>query len=188
MKKISYLPIVFVTVLLMFNVSCETFEPAKKKNNTLVRVTEYDKGDYWSARRMTSTGVRMRPANSKQIGVAAVDPKKITYGSLITLTDKNDRELYYIAADCGGDVTKRRAVKGTVSQELRHKYYSKNSSEYRKKISALVVDVHSLGKKQVGDDWQYANIIRYPGKVPFHKLSRSEQYKFMNMKSWRNYL
>lgn len=60
--------------------------------------------DKWTRRGQSSTGVKLA------LGVVAVDPNIIPYGSLVTISGVPG---VFLAADCGSDVTKRVAAKRT---------------------------------------------------------------------------
>jgi 3D (Asp-Asp-Asp) domain-containing protein len=60
--------------------------------------------DKWTRQGQSSTGVKLA------MGVVAVDPKIIPYGSLVTIEGVPG---IYLAADCGSHVTKRVAAKRT---------------------------------------------------------------------------
>lgn len=74
-------------------------------HNALARLTVYWSGgrgtDYWSSRKMSSTGATLRP------GVCAVDPKLIHYGSKVTVPGIGT----FTAVDTGTDVRNRTAAR-----------------------------------------------------------------------------
>lgn len=170
------------------SVSCSTtHSPPKQKGGQeiLARVTSYDGDDHWSRKRQTSTGVRMKEATPKSIGIAAIDPNIIPYGSLLKLEDRSGNMLCYLAADCGSAVISKKAVFGTISAEIRNRKYEPGSKEHEERKKALVVDVHSVGEKQVGDIWQQIQVVKYQGTVPFKKLPLEEKLRFLDRKTWK---
>ncbi len=92
------------------------FTPTYNEDGSMrVRSTYYYAGERYSdpdtdALR-SSTGVRLRAASATTVGVAAVDPALIPYGSRITINTPNGPR-YYIAADRGSAVVNRTASGG----------------------------------------------------------------------------
>jgi 3D (Asp-Asp-Asp) domain-containing protein len=133
-------------------------------NNMNVRSTYYYAGETNSdpdtdAGR-TSTGVPVRFATADTVGVAAVDPKVIPYGSQITV-QTNDGPRYYIAADTGGAVKSMTASGGTVP----------------------VVDFYS--KSQVGGTYTDVTVNPYNGPNFRTALSNSQRESFFDINKFK---
>ena len=147
--------------------------PAAQGNEMRVRSTNYVSGERISdpdtdAGR-TSTGVRIQAkgetnglgfATATQVGVAAVDPNKIPYGSQITVQTP-DGPRYYIAADTGGAVKNMTASQGT----------------------APVIDFFS--NSQVGGQYTNVNVTPYTGSTPFTKLSASQKQSLFDINKFK---
>ncbi len=120
-----------------------------------VRSTYYYAGekysDKWTDAGESSTGIPLRSANSDTVGVAAVDPALIPYGSAIILNTSEGKRVY-IAGDTGSAVVSRRASQG----------------------KAPVVDFYS--NKQVGTMYQDIQVVRYTGPK-FTSLSGAQKSK-----------
>ena len=138
-----------------------------------VRSTNYMSGERFSdpdtdAGR-TSTGVRIQAkgennglgiATADRVGVAAVDPAKIPYGSQI-IVQTPDGPRYYIAADTGGAVKNMTASQGT----------------------APVIDFFS--NSQVGGQYTNVQVIPYTGSRPFTSLSQSQKESFFDINRFK---
>ena len=76
-----------------------------KIQTRLARVTVYwpGEGDFYTKRRMSSTGVKLRE------GHCAVDPNVIPYGSVVKIAGIGK----YVAVDTGRAVVSRRAARAT---------------------------------------------------------------------------
>ncbi len=89
------------------------------------RLTAYwTNEDYWTRRHLSATGLKLRE------GYCAVDPKRIPYGSVVTIPGMGK----FLAVDTGTDVINRRAARKTATT------YSQRN--------ALVVDIFFLKKKE----------------------------------------
>ncbi len=95
----------------------------------------------------TSSLVRIDTIQNLGLGVVAVDPSIIPYGSQVITPDGR----IYIAADRGGDVITRKAA----TELATLKGLGEDSAEYR----ALVLDFYS--KSQVGGYWDTFIVIPY---------------------------
>lgn len=104
----------------------------------------------------SSTGVKLRPATATQIGVCAVDPTVIPYGSRV-IVQTDDGPRYYIAADTGGAVKAEVASAGALH----------------------VIDFYS--DKQVGLEDQLVTIIPYAGSTRFKDLTAGQQRRLFDM-------
>jgi 3D (Asp-Asp-Asp) domain-containing protein len=109
-------------------------------------------GDKWTKNLQSSTGVTLRYADANTVGVAAVDPSLIPYGSRITV-QTSEGPRYFIAADRGGAVVNRTASGG----------------------KEPVIDFFS--NKQVGNDYSNVTIDYYRGGN-FTNLSASQKESF----------
>jgi 3D (Asp-Asp-Asp) domain-containing protein len=103
----------------------------------------------------SATGVPLRYADSNTVGVVAVDPAVVPYGSVVKVNTANG-PLYYIAADTGTDVKSRKASNGT----------------------APVFDFFS--KSQVGGENISVSVQPYTGSTPFNKLDAATQAQFFD--------
>jgi 3D (Asp-Asp-Asp) domain-containing protein len=104
----------------------------------------------------SSTGVTLQAATATQVGVCAVDPSVIPYGSQV-IVQTADGPRYYIAADTGGAVKNETASGG----------------------NAHVIDFYS--RSQVGGEYQTVTVIPYSGSTSFTNLSASQKNSFFNI-------
>ncbi len=106
------------------------------------RSTWYNKNekgaDKWTIKGQTSTGIPLRFADANTVGVAAVDPNIIPYGSVILVGSGANRRVY-VAGDTGSAVVNRTASGRTVP----------------------VIDFYSQG--QVGREYDNFSVIPYTG-------------------------
>ena len=107
----------------------------------------------------TSTGVPLQMASATQVGVCAVDPSVIPYGSQVVVQTA-DGPRYYIAADTGGAVKNETASGGT----------------------AHVIDFYS--NTQVGGQYQTVTVIPYSGSQGFTSLSAAQKASYFNIGSF----
>lgn len=107
----------------------------------------------------TSTGVPVQMASASQVGVCAVDPSVIPYGSQV-IVQTADGPRYYIAADTGGAVKNETASGGT----------------------SHVIDFYS--NTQVGGENQTVTVIPYSGSQSFTSLSASQKASYFNVGSF----
>lgn len=105
------------------------------------------KSDADTRAKKTSSLVRIDTIQNLGLGVVAVDPSIIPYGSQVITPDGK----IYIAADRGGDVITRKAATGLATL----KGLGEDSAEYR----ALVLDFYS--KSQVCGYWDTFIVIPY---------------------------
>jgi peptidoglycan hydrolase-like protein with peptidoglycan-binding domain len=105
----------------------------------------------------TSTGVRVRLATAKQIGVCAGDPELFRQGSLVEVIRKGQK-LYYILADVGSAVFSQTASRGRAPIL---DFYGK--TEHKGKI----------------------RIIPYTGATPYLQLSGVEKLALLNLNNWK---
>jgi 3D (Asp-Asp-Asp) domain-containing protein len=107
----------------------------------------------------TATGVPLREANTQQVGVAAVDPAIIPFGSLITVS-LPDATFYYIAADTGPAIKSQAAAQGTEPV------------------------VCFFSKVQIGDEYTEVNVVPYSGATPYSSLTDQRKNSFFNIKKY----
>ena len=140
-----------------------TFVPQYDANgNMQVRSTYYSSGETHSdpdtdAGR-SSTGVPLQYGDANTVGVAAVDPNLIPYGSQITVQTA-DGPRYFIAADTGGAVKSQTASQG----------------------SAPVIDFYS--KTQVGGAYSNVTVTPYSGN--FMNLNASQKAAMFNTSNFQ---
>ena len=119
-----------------------------------VRATIYNKHekgcDSETKKGHTTTGITLREANTKVIGVAGTNAKIIPPGSLILVTTKNGDTYPYLSADSGGGVTnkKHNAAIGLAKMQ-------KLSREW---ATRPVVDLYS--DRTVTSDWATVLVIQ----------------------------
>lgn len=133
------------------------------------RSTHYHKdeavSDSNTRKKKTASLISIDTVHAYKLGVVAVDPAIIPYGSIIISSSGKT----YIAADRGGDVVSRKAARELA---LLHGYDT-SSPEYR----ALVLDFYST--RQVGDYWEYFFVLKYRGKTPFRDLKNAEKIAYL---------
>jgi hypothetical protein len=110
-----------------------------KVETRLARVTLYwpGEGDYYTARRLSSTGVKLRD------GHCAVDPNIIPYGSVVKIPGLGR----YVAVDTGKAVVSRRAARATARTAAERK--------------ALVIDVYCSSRSKAQALEENANEFAY---------------------------
>jgi 3D (Asp-Asp-Asp) domain-containing protein len=144
-------------------------QPATKPVEMYVRSTNYHRGEARSdadtENGKTASLVNIDTAHALGLGVVAVDPKVIPYGSKVVAPDGK----VYIALDTGSAVVSRAAARKLASiQKL-----SSNSPEAK----APVLDFYSY--RQVGEPWDHVKVIPYTGQTPFKKLKHSEKLAYL---------
>jgi 3D (Asp-Asp-Asp) domain-containing protein len=139
------------------------------------RVTEYSKTekgcDPDTKQGRTSTGVSVRAACEKtgKIGIVAVDPKIIPYGSLVVLPDGRK----YLAADTGGAVKSRKAAIVLAKRQKKPEKFGK----------APVLDFYSYSKI-VPENWIYVSVLK-DTKNTFIPSKLSERKKRLSSDYWK---
>lgn len=138
------------------------------------RATAYHKthsnADSNTKKGLSSTKIRLRDNCEDSIGIVAVDPQKIPYGSLI-YSPNNKR--FYLACDFGEAVADRSAAKKTAKKkDLPPKYHK-----------ALVFDFYAK-REILEDDFDYFFVIKHDGDLPFWKLYEEYQRKRLDPKFW----
>ncbi len=123
------------------------------------------KSDADTQAKKTSSLVRIDTIQNLGLGVVAVDPDIIPYGSQIIAPDGE----VYIAADRGGDVVSRKAAR----ELAMIKGLDENSAESR----ALVLDFYS--KNQVGGYWDMFIVIPYTNETDFRELRYAEKIAYL---------
>lgn len=114
----------------------------------------------------TSTCVKISSVTRKGLGVVAVDPRVIPYGSAVIAPDGS----VSIALDTGGDVKDRVAAKELASK----KGFSTQSPEYK----APVLDFLAYG--QIGSLWDHFIVVPYAQEIPFHKLGSAAKARYIH--------
>lgn len=134
------------------------------------RATKYHKTDkncdHNTAKGLTSTKIKLEESCQKTIGVVAVDPDIIPYGSLVY---SPDTKRLFLACDIGGAVTSRDAAKGLASSN--------------KQRNAIVVDVYSP-REILDNHYGYFYVIKYDGEKPFFRLYKEYQEKRLDPRFW----
>ncbi len=142
-----------------------------------VRATKYHKtdpdADYNTKRGLSSTGIKLREAQTKVIGTVATNPEVIPAGSLVLVKTKNGDVLPYLSVDVGGAVTSTKASRRLAEKENRPVEWAKRP----------VVDLYS--KQSRVHDWTKVIVIK--DELP-DGLTRTETAKLlsmrMNIKHW----
>lgn len=141
----------------------------QRSSKIIARSTSYHAtepgSDSGTIRGKTATSVPIKTALSKGMGIVAVDPNKIPYGSLVITPNRQ----VYVALDTGSDVISRKAAR-----ELARK---KNIPQSNQLAQAPVLDFYST--KQVGGYWDYFLVIRYEGPS-FKALTTPEKGQYLD--------
>jgi len=106
-----------------------------------------------------------------QVGLAAVDPKVIPYGSRIV----GPHGIKAIAGDTGKGVVLRSAARSLA--KIRH------ITDDRANAPVIDFFVSSEGK-QIGGEWDVFLIIPYDGTVPFKDLPLEEKRRYFDLAAW----
>ena len=137
------------------------------------RATKYHKTDKncdpETKKGLTSTKIKLKDSCKKTIGMVAVNPEIIPYGSLVY---SPDTDRFFIACDVGGAVFNRTAAKKLSQKKgLGPKYQE-----------AIVLDFY--GDEEILDN-HFGNfyIIKHKGS-DFHKLYKSSQDKRLDPSFW----
>lgn len=145
-----------------------------KWTTLFARVTEYSKKDPHcdpdTLNNRTSTQVPITPACNEtgKIGVVAVDPKIVPYGSLVILPNGGK----YLAADTGGAVKSRRAAVVLARKEKKPEAFAK----------APVLDFYSY-QKVVPENWTNVYVLKDTQNT-FIRLKPSERKKRLDPNYW----
>lgn len=143
-------------------------------DRVLARATAYHKTepncDPDTKKGKTSTQIKLRDNRDYTIGMVAVDPQKIPYGSLIYA---HSNKRFYLACDTGGHV---RSAKASKLALLR----SDIPNEYAK---ALVLDFYS--KHEIVDNhFDHFIVIRHQGRNFKTELRKAEQELRLSPQFW----
>ena len=137
------------------------------------RATSYhrtEKGcDPDTKRGLTSTRIVLKDSSTRTIGMVAVDPKQIPYGSLVYSPGTN---RFFLACDIGGAVFNRTAAKRLAKRRGLSKKYS----------DALVLDFYArkeILRNEFGDFY----VIKHEGSN-FKKLSSKSQKLRLKPSFW----
>lgn len=162
----------FIQITLIGLLFCVSLQA--EVTEVLARATAYHKdhrhSDSDTKAGRTSTKISLRDNCDYTIGMVAVDPKKIPWGSLV-FSPENGR--FYLACDVGDAVVDRDAAKETAEKHnLPKKYHD-----------ALVLDFYS--RNEITDD-DYAKfiVVKHDGDRPFWKLYEEYQEKRLEPSFW----
>ena len=143
-------------------------------DKVIARATQFHKTDkncdHNTKKGLTSTRIKLKDSDQRSIGMVAVDPSKIPYGSLVY---SPDTKRLFLACDIGGAVTSRDAAINLAKKKGL-------GSKYR---NALVLDFYS--KKEILDN-HYGDfyIIKHVGDKCFYKLYDQYQNKRLDPQFW----
>ena len=165
MYKITVLKVVVLTLFFCFSGS--SFAAAV---SVFARATKYDGGDKNTDEGRTSTKVMLRKSTQKTIGIVAVDPDKIPYGSLVYSPCTN---RFFLACDFGEAVVKRTAAKQIAKKKGLPKKYS----------NALVLDFYS-SREILDEHFGEFYVVKHNGEKPFIKLHKEYQDLRLKPKFW----
>lgn len=132
--------------------------------STKYHATE-NKSDSDTIKGKTSSCAPISTVIKNGIGVVAVDPKIVPYGSIVIAPDGKK----FLAVDTGGAVKSKKA-----SRKLADKFDLPATS---KEAKAPVLDFY--GKTQVGKLWDTFRIVLYQEETPFKDLSLGEKISFI---------
>jgi 3D (Asp-Asp-Asp) domain-containing protein len=159
--------IMLVFSLLVINLSAEV-------EKIFARATNYHKTergcDSDTKKGITSTQIRLRDNCDRTIGMVAVDPQRIPYGSLI-YSPSNKR--FYLACDVGGDVLERTAAKKLAKKKgLSDDFFN-----------ALVLDFYAK-KEIVNNHFDYFFVIEHDGENFKSSMTKKEQEIRLDPNFW----
>jgi 3D (Asp-Asp-Asp) domain-containing protein len=138
------------------------------------RATKYYKTDRncdpETKKGLTSTKIRLGDSCDRTIGMVAVDPQRIPYGSLIY---SPQAKRFFLACDIGGDVSARTAAKKLAKQKkLPSKYYE-----------ALVLDFYAP-REIIDNHFCDFFVIKHEGKDFRFKMTKKEQDLRLDPRFW----
>jgi 3D (Asp-Asp-Asp) domain-containing protein len=156
-----------VITLGLFNVSYAGVEVV------FARATKYHKTDRNcdpdTKKGLTSTKIRLGDSCDRTIGMVAVDPQRIPYGSLIY---SPQAKRFFLACDVGGAVSARTAAKTLAKKKkLPKKYYE-----------ALVLDFYAP-KEIISNHFCDFFVIKHEGGN-FRLLTKKDQALRLDSKFW----
>lgn len=138
------------------------------------RATKFHKSDNgcdpWTKKGLTATKIRLRDNCDDTIGMVAVDPQRIPYGSLI-YSPQNKR--FYLACNRGGAVSARTAAKKLANKKGL-------SQKYR---NALVLDFYAP-REIIDNHFDYFLVIEHEGENFRFGLSKTEQNERLDPNFW----
>jgi 3D (Asp-Asp-Asp) domain-containing protein len=158
------------TILLMLSfatLSCasDSQKGSEAVEKVFARATQFHKTDPgcdpWTRRGVTSTQIDLKDNCDDTIGMVAVDPEIIPYGSII-YAPQNKR--FYLACNRGGAVSARTAAK-----EL-----AKKKQLSKKHEDAIVLDFYA-NKEIIDNHFGEFFVIKHEGKDFRFELSKAEQ-------------
>ena len=109
---------------------------------------------------VTSTKLTAQEATATQVGIAAVDPRKIAYGSQIAIQTSNGIR-YYLAADTSSAVRDMTASNGT----------------------APVIAFYA--SQQTWDDYTNVRVTTYSGFTSFQGLTLAQQQACLDISKFK---
>lgn len=141
---------------------------------TFARATKYHKTDRNcdsnTKRGITSTAIRLGDSCDNTIGMVAVDPQKVPYGSLIY---SPQAKRFFLACDVGGDVSARTAAKNLARKKGL-------SNKYR---NAQVLDFYAP-REIIDNHFDYFYIVKHEGVNFRFGLKESQQKLRLKPSFW----
>lgn len=119
---------------------------------------------------ITSTAIRLGDSCDNTIGMVAVDPQKVPYGSLIY---SPQAKRFFLACDIGGDVSARTAAKNLARKQGL-------SAKYR---NAEVLDFYAP-KEIIDNHFDYFYIVKHEGVNFRFGLKESQQKLRLKPSFW----
>jgi len=143
-------------------------------DEVFARATKYHKTDKNcdpdTKKGLTSTDIKLKDSDENSIGMVAVDPEKIPYGSLV-YSPKTNR--FFLACDVGGAVINRTAAKD----------FSKKKGLSKKHQDALVLDFYS-DQEIIDNHFCDFLVIKHTGDIEFYKLHGKYQTLRLDPEFW----
>ena len=161
-----------MSIFLTLGLSCEIL--IADAELVFARATKYHKTDRNcdpnTRKGITSTKIRLGDNCDRTIGMVAVDPQRIPYGSLI-YSPQNKR--LYLACNVGGSVSARTAAKRLAKiKGLPKKYFD-----------AIVLDFYAP-KEIINNHFDYFLVIKHEGSCFRFTLSKKEQERRLDPLFW----
>lgn len=119
---------------------------------------------------LTSTKIRLGDSCDRTIGMVAVDPQRIPYGSLIY---SPQAKRFFLACDVGGDVSARTAAKNLAKKQgLAEKYRN-----------ALVLDFYAP-REIIDNHFDDFVVIKHEGSNFRFRMTKKEQEERLDPRFW----